>query len=271
MSAYGAVISARFRILLQYRAAAMAGMFTQVFWGLIKIMILWAFYRASRGSQPISFEQAVGYTWLGQAFLGMQPWGVDGDVRGQIRSGAIAYELARPVDLYSFWYCRALGWKLAAPLMRCIPIFLFAGMVLPLIGSSDWSLRLPPSWESAGGFALTLLGTLLLSCAITNLYNISMLWTIGGEGVFPLLGTCSMLLSGMIIPLPLFPDWLARVMYVLPFAGLADTPYRVYTGSYSAGMSVLLFAQQVGWTIVLVLLGRWVLGRGLRRVVVQGG
>jgi ABC-2 type transport system permease protein len=271
VSAYAAIISARFRMLLQYRAAAMAGVFTQVFWGLIKIMVLWAFYRASRSSQPITFEQAVGYTWLGQAFLGLQPWGVDAEVRGQIRSGTIAYELARPVDLYAFWYSRALGWKLAAPLMRCVPIFVFAGLLLPLIGASDWSLRLPPTAGAGAGFALTLVGTLLLSCAITNLYNISMLWTIGGEGVFPLLAACSMLLSGMIIPLPLFPDWLARVMYALPFAGLADTPYRVWTGNYPAAMSVLLFAHQVGWTIVLVLLGRWVLGRELRRVVVQGG
>jgi ABC-2 type transport system permease protein len=271
MTAYLAIISARFRILLQYRAAALAGAVTQVFWGLIKIMILWAFYRASRTSQPITFEQAVGYTWLGQAFIGMQPWGVDGDVRGQIRSGAIAYELARPVDLFNFWYCRAIGWKLATPLMRCVPIFVFAGLILPLIGSSDFSLRLPPTWGSAAGFALTIFGTLLLSCAITNLYSISMLWTIGGEGIMPLLATGSLLLSGMIIPLPLFPDWLARIFYALPFSGLADTPYRVYTGNYSAGMSVLLFGHQLGWTIALVLLGRWVLARGLKRVVVQGG
>jgi ABC-2 type transport system permease protein len=175
------------------------------------------------------------------------------------------------VDLFNFWYCRAIGWKLAAPLMRCLPIFLFAGLVLPLIGSSDWSLQLPPTIGSAAGFALTIFGTLLLSCAITNLYNISMLWTIGGEGVTPLLTTGSLLLSGMIIPLPLFPDWLARVFYALPFAGLADTPYRVYTGNYSPGMSVLLFGHQLGWTIALVLLGRWVLSRGLKRVVVQGG
>lgn len=271
MSAYGAVIGARFRVVLQYRAAAFAGVFTQVFWGLIKLMILWAFYRHARAGQPMSFEETVGYTWLGQAFLGLQPWGVDGEIRSQIRSGTIAYELARPVDLYNLWFSRSLGWKMAAPLMRCIPIFVFAGLVLPLVGASDWALRLPPTWGAAAGFTATIIGALLLSCALTNLYNISMLWTIGGEGIFPLLMSGSLLFSGMIVPLPLFPDWLARVMYALPFAGLADTPYRVYTGHYPAGMAVWLLAHQIGWTIALVLLGRWVLGRGLRRVVIQGG
>ncbi|MDT7580304.1 MAG: hypothetical protein QOK35_1568, partial [Pseudonocardiales bacterium] len=34
MKPYWAVLSARFRTLLQYRAAAMAGVGTRVFWGL---------------------------------------------------------------------------------------------------------------------------------------------------------------------------------------------------------------------------------------------
>ena len=36
MRPYWAVLSARFRMLLQYRAAALAGLGTQVFWGLIR-------------------------------------------------------------------------------------------------------------------------------------------------------------------------------------------------------------------------------------------
>ena len=39
MSAYAAVFAARFRVLLQYRAAALAGLGTQVFWGLVRVAI----------------------------------------------------------------------------------------------------------------------------------------------------------------------------------------------------------------------------------------
>lgn len=271
MKAYSAVISARFRMLLQYRAAALAGVVTQVFWGLIKIMILWGFYRSTKSSQPINFAEVIGYIWLGQAFLGLQPWSGDGEVASLIRSGSIAYELARPVDLYNLWYARALGMRMAIPLMRCMPIFLFAGVIMPLIGAGDWALHPPASWGAAGGFALTLFGTLLLSCAITNLYSISLLWTIGGDGISPLLGTSVMLLSGMIVPLPLFPEWLKPLLYSLPFAGLADIPFRVYTGNHSAIAALPLFAHQLIWTIALALLGRWLLSRAMHRVVVQGG
>ena len=37
--------------------------------------------------------------------------------------------------------------------------------------------------------------------------------------------------SGLIIPLPLFPDWLQPLLYWQPFRGLADVPYRIYGGN----------------------------------------
>ena len=44
---YQAVFRARFQLLLQYRAAALAGFVTQCWWGAIKLMVLAAFYRSA--------------------------------------------------------------------------------------------------------------------------------------------------------------------------------------------------------------------------------
>src|SRR6266545_1976080 len=101
MIPYLAVFSARFRMLLQYRAAAAAGFGTQLFWGLIRMMIFGGFYHSTTLAQPIT------YVWLGQATLGLLLFGVDNDVRAMIRNGTVAYELLRPLDLYSLWYWRA--------------------------------------------------------------------------------------------------------------------------------------------------------------------
>ncbi len=81
MSAYRAVLSARFRMLLQYRAAALAGMSTQLFWGLIRVMIFEAFYRSSTAIQPMTFPEVVNYVWLGQAMFAMLPWSIDTEIR----------------------------------------------------------------------------------------------------------------------------------------------------------------------------------------------
>ena len=73
MTGYRAILSARFRTLLQYRVAAIAGIGTQIFWGLILVMVLEAFYRSTTAPQPMTIEEVRTYVWLGQAFLGMLP------------------------------------------------------------------------------------------------------------------------------------------------------------------------------------------------------
>jgi ABC-2 type transport system permease protein len=109
MTPYLSTLSARFRMLLQYRAAAFAGVITQVFFGIVRVMIFQAFYRASTTEQPLTGEQTTTYLWLGQAFLILVMLGADNELGGLIRSGNIAYELMRPVDLHSYWMSRMLG------------------------------------------------------------------------------------------------------------------------------------------------------------------
>ena len=98
MKAYWAVVSARFRTLLQYRGAALAGFGTQAFWGLIRVMIFTAFYASSDGSQPMTLRDTITYVWLGQALIAILPWNWDREVHDMIRSGQVAYELVRPID-----------------------------------------------------------------------------------------------------------------------------------------------------------------------------
>jgi len=268
---YRAVLSARFRMLLQYRAAALAGLWTQTFFGLVLLMVYEAFYRSTTVPQPMAFAEVVSYIWLGQALLAMLPWNADAELRAMIRSGAVAYELCRPIDLYSLWFARALAWRTAPTILRAIPMCVIAAGLLPLIGLGEWRLAGPPSVAAALAFAATLLCTLLLGCALTTVINISLLWTIGGDGVVILMTTLVTFLSGMIIPVPLFPDWLQPVVRALPFAGLVDLPFRVFTGHIPPGGVWSVLGHQVLWTGLLVLLGRWLLSRGIRRVVVQGG
>ncbi len=263
MKAYWSFVSARFRMMLQYRAAAAAGFGTQLFWGLIRCMIFAAFYRSGASGQPMTYEQVVTYVWLSQATFALLPWGVDSDVRNMIRTGGVAYELLRPLDLYWQWYCRAFAWRTATTVLRAVPMFIVAGLF--------FGLGLPDSPAALGAYVLSMAGTVLLSCAVTNVLNISMMWTISGEGVTQLLPACIYVLSGMAIPLPLFPDWAQGILEFLPFRGLVDTPIRLYLGHIAPAEALPVIVQQIAWIAAFVALGRWMLARGTRRLVVQGG
>ncbi len=266
-----AVLSARYRTLLQYRAAAFAGFATQLFWGAIKLMILAAFFAAATEPQPMNLTEVVAYVWLGQALLGMLPWNVDADFREQVRDGAVAYDLLRPLDLYAYWFSRTLAFRVAVPTLRGVPMVVFAMVLLPLVGLDDWALVPPASAAAFAGFVVSVVLAALLATAVTLLAHISLLWTISGVGMDRILAVLVSILSGLIVPLPLFPDWLQPMLEWQPFRGLADVPYRIYSGNIPAAEIAPELVFTLGWTVVLVLLGRLILLRGVRRMVVQGG
>jgi ABC-2 type transport system permease protein len=236
----------------------------------VLIMVYEAFY-ASSAARPIAPAQLASYVWLGQALLAMLPWNIDVEWRELIRKGAIAYELCRPVDLYAMWYARMVARRTAPTLLRGLPMVVFAAVVLPAVGLGDIRLAAPASPAAAAAFAASLLGALALGCALSMLVNLAAMWTLTGDALGPLLITAVTTFSGMLIPLPLFPDAVQPLLAWLPFAGLVDVPFRIYTGHLALADVPLALARQLGWTIALVAFGRWLLGRGLRRVVVQGG
>ncbi len=263
MRGYLAITAARFRVLLQYRAAAIAGIATQLFWGLIRMMIFLAFYSSSNRPQPISRADMVTYIWLGQAMLGLLPWNFDTDVRNLLRSGAVAYELVRPLDLYAHWYCRAFAQRVAPTLMRSVPLFVVAML---------WfGMRPPPSLASGFAWLLTTFGATLLNTAFMTLVTLTMFWTLSGEGAQRLAPFAVYMFSGMLLPLAFWPARAQMLLHLLPFRGMVDVPFRVYLGQISPAQALEEFAAQLLWTTVLVLAGRALLVRGTRRLVIQGG
>ena len=271
MSAYFALFGARYRMQLQYRAAALAGAGTQLFWGAIKVAVLVVFYRSSDTSPPLSLAGAIAYLWLGQAFLGLLPWNRDRELEALVRSGDLVFEWARPVDLYAMWYVRTLGQRAAAASLRCLPLLLVVGVLLPLTPLRSWALPPPASPSALFGFALGMTIALVLGAAITTLMHVCLLFTISGEGLALLLPSLVTFFSGMVVPLPLLPDAAQAWLLALPFAALADVPYRIYCGVLPLERALGPLAIGLGWSIALVALGRALLSRAQRRLIVQGG
>ena len=81
----------------------------------------------------------------------------------------------------------------------------------------------------------------------------------------------TLLLSGLVLPLPLFPDWLQPLLSIQPFRGIIDIPCRIYTGVIPLGEVFYAFLFQVAWLTVIVKAGRWLMTRALTRVEIQGG
>ncbi len=263
---YIALFTARARTLLQYRAAAFAGLMTQWVFGFVMISVLIAFYGYAKGEQPMALAQTVTYTWLGQAMLGTLPWNIDRETGESVRTGGVVYDLARPLDLYAHWYARTLALRTAPTLLKCVPMFLIATFLMPTPYAMQW-----PGPAGLCAWLLAVCGGLLLSCSITVLMQTSLFWTVTGDGVTRIMPHVVTFLSGMIIPLPLLPDWLQGFLRFQPFTGVMATPAMLFCGALAPSAVWEALALQLFWTGVFVLAGRALLKKGLGKLSVAGG
>ena len=267
---YQAVFKARFQLLLQYRAAAIAGFATQCWWGALKIMVLAAFFRGGQPA-PMTLRQTIDYIWLAQGFLTLLPWSVDPEIARMVRSGDVAYERLRPLDTYAFWYARAVARRTATPLLRLIPMVLTAGVLLRWLGMSEWALSPPATFAAAALFAASVVLVVALSSAVATLMDTLAVATLSDRGVNTLVGPLIIVFSGSLVPLPLFPEWMQRGLALQPLAGLIDVPMRIYSGSLIGMPAVAGLVRQAVWVVVLAVVGRALMARVMRRLQAQGG
>ena len=270
MRPYVAVFRARFQLLLQYRAAALAGFGTQCWWGGVKVMVFAAFL-SGHVAAPMTLRQTVDYIWLGQALLMMLPWSADPELARMVRTGDVGYERLRPLDSYAYWYARAVARRTATPLLRAIPMVLAAGLLLPAFGLARWGLSPPNGAAATGLFTLSLVLVVALASAFSTLLDLLVVQTLTERGVNTFIGPLSIVFSGSLVPLPMLPDWLQPVMRHQPFAGLLDFPLRIYSGHLAGPSAVTSLAWQATWVLVLVALGRLLTARVMARLQIQGG
>lgn len=227
MRAYLAIFRLRLIASLQYRAAALAGLSTQFAWGFMQLLAFSVFYRTDPASFPMEFPQLVGYIWIQQAFLALfMIWFLENDIFEAISSGAVAYELVRPVDLYNRWFCQSLGNRIARALLRCFPVLLVAFMV-----PEPFRLMLPVSVLQFTLFLFSMLLCVGVVVALANLVYISTLYTLSPQGVRIITAVLADFLAGSLIPLPFFPVAFRKIVELLPFAAMQNVPLRIYTGN----------------------------------------
>jgi ABC-2 type transport system permease protein len=267
MTPYWSVLKLRLLNGMQYRSAAMAGIATQFFFGFIFIMIFEAFYNQASSQAPMTLQELATYTWLRQALLAFVAlWFRDNEFFQLITTGNIAYELCRPTGIYPFWYSKLIASRIASALLRCFPILIIV-FFLP----EPYNLGLPPNLPTFLLFLAAVSIGLLLLVAISMLIYISVFWTLSPTGSMLIFGVFGEFFAGMIIPIPLMPAWMQAIAYALPFHLTLDFPFRLYSGNIPLNEAFFGLYTQIGWLILLVVVGKLLLSKGLRRVVVQGG
>jgi ABC-2 type transport system permease protein len=263
---YTAVATRSFRRFSTYRAATLAGIFTNSVFGLIYSYAYTELWRQAPGAGGYTVHDAITYVWIGQALLmpvAMWSGGTTDDLAERIRTGDVAIDLYRPVPL--------LWWYYAADLGRAVYHFLSRGLAPSLVGLVLFGIYLPSSPLAALAFLVSVVLAVTVSFSIRFLVASTGFWVLDSTGIKLISGVCAMFLSGLTLPLNLFPGWFGTLVNALPWAAFVQVPIDVYLGQHTGTDLLAALGFQVLWAVVLLGVGTFVLARATRKVVVQGG
>jgi ABC-2 type transport system permease protein len=264
MRLYWEVARATARRMATYRGAAFAGLVTNTVFGFILSYVLLAVYRERASVDGFDATDAVTFTFVAQGLLMVVGiFGTDMEMAERIRTGEVAMDLSRPYDFQGWWAAVAYGKSFFYAWARGVPPF--------LVGALAFDLRLPPHPGTWAAFAVSVVLAVGLTFAWVFVLHMSAFWILEVRGPVQIGSLVALFMSGNFVPLFLFPAGLERVARALPFASMLQLPAEVFLGHHrGAGLAPVL-ATQAAWLVAMVAVGRLVLSRAVRRVVVQGG
>ena len=265
MKSYLGIFKMQFKGELQYRAKAISGVFTQFFWGIMYICLYTAFMKDGVVN-GFNLAQMTTYVWLGQAFFAMRFISAPKSAPTEIVNGNVCYKFVRPINLYNLWYAEYTGEKLAATMLRFAPIMVVA-FCLPY----GFSMTLPVSIVAFLLFLLSFVIGIMLSSAISMFIVLLIFKTHSPKGATGIITTTCQLLGGGIVPLPLMPDKVQYILNFTPFRYTSDLPFRIYIGNIGITEGLIYIGISAAWLVGLVILGKLLLAKTLKKAVIQGG
>ncbi|GGO21238.1 ABC transporter permease [Deinococcus humi] len=260
---YVSVARLGFRRQFAYPQAALWGLITNLFFGVLRISVLVALFGSRPQVAGYTVQDAITYTGLTQALimaLSLFGWT---DFMRTVHRGEVASDLLRPHDLLAFWAAQDAG--------RAVGQFVLRGLPMLALFALLWGATFPAGVE---GWLLTTLSLLLAwGCgfAFRFVVNCAAFWSPDAVGFGRFAWAVLALGSGFLMPLAFFPPWFQTVLAFTPFPSMMNTTVEIWLGIRTGPEAWAGAAAQFGWALLLLGLAALVLSRGLKRLEVAGG
>ncbi len=223
-----------------------------------------ALYAGREEAGGISFQAMLTYIVVSQFLTGVNGAGTPlWEIQEKVRTGDIALELMRPFNIplrYLFADFGSVAFYIITALLPIYAIlFIFMDFTLP---------ENIFTWVSF--IVAAFIGFLIRYC-IEMAFGLLTFFLVETGGIEDIFYFAMSLLSGSVIPLWFFPDWLAKVAVYLPFQGIYYIPNAIFIGEIAGGEILLSIGLQIFWVFICYLLLRLVWNKASHKVVVQGG
>jgi len=185
------------------------------------------------------------------------------EVNYEIRQGTLAFRLLRPLHPLVAYAAENVG---AMPLRLLMVVPIATGAVLATGGA-----RLTADPLLLAAFPLTLVGAWLITFLAMSVIGALAFWAESSSSIFELWFGVFGVFSGYLVPLELFPRWLAQAARFLPFRYMLAFPVEMIIGLTPRAAALRELAIQWLFVAVLAVAARLAWRAGLRRFAALGG
>ncbi len=269
-----APVRPRFRLepYVQFAQKAMAreatyrfDVFTSIASVLVRVYLLrmvWlALYARNAAPSDLPLHAIITYTTIAMLMGLVMDIDQTRLLHDSLHDGSIATDFMKPISVPLYFFSDGTGEVLFHAVL-IVPSLLLALLIVHID---------VPSLPVLGVFFVSFLLGYLVGFCLNFILNCIAFWTLEIQAVQLIVTWLTDLFGGEIIPLVIFPLFLQKIAFVLPFAAMFSTPLLIYVGVIRPDRYLEVLGVQLFWVVVLGLIATVVWRAGARRIVVQGG
>ena len=249
---------------------AMAYRFNVISTILIQCLIMYAMscfwiaaYDGTQAVAGVSQRDMITYTTISVIMGNLLTMGVQNRIANSVRSGSVALDLLKPVNIYGIYLAEDLGDCAAAFFQKAVPLL--------LVGTVMFGFPAPASFVHFLLFLVSFAIGYLINWILAALLGMCAFKTLRLGPLANAKGFIMKLLSGSIFPLWFFPARFRKVLEILPFMNIYQLPLGIYIGQYAMNEIMLRTGLQLFWCAVLWLVFDILQKRASAAVLIQGG
>ena len=235
---------------------------------LALVYFLWKAIYDSAGTDTVggmTFYDTMIYLVLATAMFNLLEMFFIWEMSRSVQSGEIVMDLLKPMRYRRYIFWSNSGAYVMHFFLEFIPTFIVVALI------SGGAI---PMGMNLLYFMASLILALFLNYNFEMLISPICLYTESTWGVNIVKETIVLLLSGAMIPLAFFPDWLRQIVDWLPFRAVYDIPLSILlekNGTTDFGTMAMNLGIQLAWCVVLALAGNLFWYRAVKKITVNGG
>jgi len=242
--------------------------YTGIITYLINVTVYYFIWKALYATDPnfaagFNFGEMVTYVAVGWVIRSVYFNNIDQNMSSEILEGSVSLSLLKPVSMQTMQIGRSLGEAAFRLVMLTLPASLVISLVFPV--------QAPASVFHFAMFLVSLAGSVLLTGALNFIVGT---FAVRMKSILGLLRAkyyVQELLSGLLVPMTMFPPAMETVFAMLPFQHIAYTPLRIYLGKLNGAGIAEVLAVQYLWVVTMMLFGSWFWNVMARKITIHGG